>query len=565
MPKIPATPQFQPMVRTPRADRPVDVSSPQTFLPFVGATSETGRMMQARGEQLLKEYDETRALGAYNKLREMSRGKVAELLQREGKNAQGAQQEFGDWYRKAFDDVAKNELNVHSQRETYQRISDQRKQGDLDQLAHHEATQHTAYKKQVITGMGETVERDIRNTAFDQQQSDAMIFDHFTAMEQLYPGRDLSADKMASLQRFRVAQAEELIDKDEKYAAKWLEEKYYDKDGKEADSIKNQLGEKYYTIKDRLEKQGKSNRMEAAYTVLVNEFGGNHYKASAYVNNPANWTKLGGIKYEEAKELDNRLTGLARDREQIEDRGRKLHDEAVKQNDLKVLIALGDPNVKDKPNVFELGRQRLVSDNLIRWHIQKRESPEADNWETVVAINEIVNIGEDATEDLKTAVVKGLISQKTAATIGKHMKDEEYKRAAAQMDRALKPSEFDKWSKDKNLRHAESYELFWGKMASGKKPLDAANEVIEQYLGTMNRSAKMLGRPRNLQGAVDDVDALKEAKQLTVQDLQTGRISAEEYKAEMNRIEKLEDNARDNAQAAEAKGELSELLKKRQK
>ncbi len=564
MPRIPATPQYQPLVKTPQAG-PVDVSSPGTFLPFVGAASETGRMMQARGEQLLREYDETRAIGAYNKLRELSRSKVAELLTREGKDAQGAQQEFGEWYRRAFDDVAKKELTVHSQRETYQRIADQRKQGDLDQLAHHEAQQHTAYKKQVIAGMAETVERDIRNTAFDQEQSDAMILDHFAAMDNLYPGRDLSVDKMASLQKFRVAQAQELIDKDAAYAAKWIEQKYYDKDGKETDSIKNQLGEKYYIIKDRLEKQGKSNRLEAAYTVLLNQFGGNHYKASAYVNNPANWTKLGGIKYEEAKELDNRFTGMARDREQIEDRGRKLHDEAVKQNDLQVLVALGDPSVANKPDVFALGRQRLVSDSLLRWHIQQRESPQADNWETVVAINERVNIGEDATEDLRTAVVKGLISQKTAAAIGKHMKDEEYKRAAAQMDRALKPSEFDKWSKDKNLRHAEAYELFWGKMASGKKPLEAATEVIEQYLGSMSRSAKMLGRPRNLQGAIDDPAALSAAKQATVQDLQTGRISAEEYKAEMNRIERLEDNARDKAQASEASGELSELLKKRQK
>jgi hypothetical protein len=72
----------------------------------------------------------------------------------------------------------------------------QRRAGDLDRLAGHEVTQHKMYKGEVIKGLANVTERDIRTSAFDDAKMDGMIGNYFQAVDGLFPGHEFQIDPL---------------------------------------------------------------------------------------------------------------------------------------------------------------------------------------------------------------------------------------------------------------------------------------------------------------------------------------------------------------------------------
>jgi hypothetical protein len=507
-------------------------------------------MVARRGEQLLQEYDATRAYGAYNRLRDESRVKVAELLQREGVDAQGAQQEYDEWHKSAFSRVLKDNLTSGQQRDIYQRLSDQRRQGDLDQLAHHEAQQHSAYKKQVIEGMAATIDRDIQAIAFDDGKVDGMIADHFMALDGLYPGRDLTAEKTVRLERFRTTQAQEIIDKNPKYAAAWLEEK------------KPELGDKYYQLKKLLESKAADNKLSLAYDTLYTRFGSNHEAAMSWLAKPDNQTAL-GLDFKEVNQLHSRFSQLLADRERIERIGRDNLEQQQKANSAAVLQSLYNP-AAPKLDVHKLHAERKIDNATYEHAIKARESTVVDNPWTISELHDQVERGQDITEQLRTAVEAGQLSGKTAASLGKHAVDEKSKRAMQYIDRALRPSEADKWSPDKHLKYADATRLYYAKIAGGTDYEQAAYEVVKGYIDNVRRTVKMLPTPEGLTSEQKtDLTALEQAKQATAEKFRSGRLTPDVYREQMNALDNLIKIAVEQQQAGEMDAELEAIRKKK--
>ena len=548
---MPRIPTYEGQLGVARAT-PATIESAATYMPFVRETERTGAMLQARGEQLLKEYDNTRAYDAFNTMRDSSRAKVAELLQREGANAQGVQGEYEEWAKQSRSSISKEKLSTFSQTEMFNRLSDQRRAADLDHLANHEATQHKIYKTEVIKGLANVTERDIRGAAYDDDKMDGMIGVYFAAIDGLFPGHDNSTDKISAMQTFRVSAMDELINTNPQYAGKKIEE------------WRTDLGEKYAPLKKRLETQLHDNRLGDAFGALNERFGNNHEAKIAFVNNKSNWEKLGpGFDYKDAKELDNRFSGMLADRERAINAG----EAALKRNQdayaSKVMQSLYDPSAP-KQDVHDLHKRRLISDAVYEHAIKARENTTIDNYWKVFDLHDKIRRGIDVTDEIRVAVEDGILSEKSGADIGKHQTNEKSKRAMQYIDRALKPSEADKWSPDKHLKYADATRLYYAKIAGGMDYEQAAYEVVKGYIDSVRRTLRGLRTPEGLTDEQKtDLTALEQSKAVIVEKLRSKQITPEVYREQMNNIDNLIKIAVEEQQAGTMDAELEAIRKRK--
>jgi hypothetical protein len=560
MPKIP---MYEQQISTPRGGHSLDVSSPETYMPFANEVSRTGAMLEQRGASLLQEYDTTRAYTAFNELRDKSRNKMAELLSREGIQAQGAQQEYTEFYKKSTEDVAKNSINAFSQRQLFDKLSKSHEQGDLDNLARHEYVEHKKYKTTVVNGYIATTERDIRTVVNDDAKMDAMIYGStgpdgqvvpglWGAIDALGSGLDRTQAKLEATQSARYAAMDELINTNPQRATIKLED------------WKNELGEKYAPLKKRLEAQNQETMLGSAFSVLNDRFGSNHEAKISFVNNAANWPKLGpSFSYKEAKELDARFSGMAADRERLIKRNEDALEKQQKDNAAAVLQSLYNPDAP-RVNVHDLHKRRLIDNATYEHAIKARESTTIDNPWVVTDLHEKAERGIDLTTDIRTAVDNGSLSEKSAASIGKHATDEKSKRAMQYIDRALKPSEADQWSPDKHLKYADATRLYYAKIKSGMDYEDAAAEVVRGYIDGIRRTLRMLPTPEGLtHEQKTDLAALENAKLITAEKLRKSRITPEVYREQMNSIDNLIKIAIEEQNAAGIETELDAIRKRR--
>ena len=559
MPKLPI---YESQLGAPRGTA-LDVSSSQTYMPFTAATMHTGNMIEQRGETMLREYDTSRAYTAFNQLRDVSRGKMAELMAREGLSAQGAQTEYTEFYRKAQEDVAKETINAFSQGSLFDKLSHSHQQGDLDRLASHEFTEHKKYKVSVVNGYVATTARDVADNAADYAKVDGMIYGQtepdgtvtpglWGAIDALGEGIDRTTAKMQATEAARFSQVDALISSDPKKAAEAVE-KY-----------KSELGDKYAPLKKRLESQTHDNMLGEAYGALNAQFGNNHEAKIAYVNNKANWPKLGsGFDYKEAKELDARFSGMLADRDRVERSSRERLEQAQKDNAGAVLQALYNPNAP-RVDVHELHRQRKIDNATYEHAIKARESTVVDNPETVSSLHDSIERGIDIKDDIRAAVDAGTLSERTAASVLKHSTDEKSKRAMQYIDRALKPSEADKWSPDKHLKYADATRLYYAKIAAGMDYEQAAAEVVSGYISNLRRTWRNLPAPP---GMTDDQKrdpvALQTKQAELTQKLQTKQITPDEFRLQMKNIDNLMNLAAEDLAAESSNAEIEALRKKK--
>ena len=545
MPKVP-TYQLQ---AQPGGAGPLFPDATNLSTPYARTVAGVGHMLERRSEQILAEYDSTKAYSAFSQLRDNARVKMNDLLSREGSNAQGIQTEYDEWERTEREKITKDSLSAYSQKSLFDKVAQQHRSADLNSLAGHEMQQHRVFKKQTIDGLTNVLERDIRNSAFDDAEMDGQINNYFEAMERLYPGSDKTADKLAALQVFRVSAMKELIDKNPKYAAEKLEQ------------WKPDLGDKYDVLKKQLETVNEDNKLDAAYGQVNGMFGSNHERALSWLAVPANQKAL-GLDFKEVNKLHNRFSQLLSDRERIERIGRDRLDQAQKDNSRAVLQSLYNPNAP-KVDYHELHKRRLISDSVYEHAIKARESTVVDNPWAVSEIYDDISRGLDPTDKIRAAVDNGTLSEKTAANTLKHASDEESKQAMALLENGLKPSGADKWSPDLNQRLTDAKVLYFAKVGAGADKFKASQEILKAYLDEARRTLKGLFRPKFIEGEKTDPIALEKAKSATAEAFRSGRLTIDEFNAEFRNIENLIKIAEEAAKIEESSKDMQEIRRRR--
>ncbi len=546
---MPVVPVYQPQVNVPGiSDRVPNFTGVSE--PFVHSTTQIGRMLQARGERIIQEFDQTKALSAFNTYRSEARGVLQDLHSREGMTAYGVQDEFKKWDQDARQRLIKDSLGVHSQQQMFNELADRRAQADLDALASHEMRQHLVVKKETIDGLAGNTVIDIRMNADDEDAYQQRVGEFETALNAQFPGHDHTAAMQAKRMEFRTAQLEDIIDRDPKAAAMKLEE------------VKGELGENYYKLKHRLQAQLTDDKMSAAYAQLYTKFGRNYEAAMAAIMVPSNQQAM-GLDFKEVNALHSRFSQLLSDRERSE----RMGEQAVKKEqdkwDSLALQSRFNPNAQ-KLDINELHKNRKISDSMYRYLSEAKESTQTDNPYTVVALQDKVERGIDITNDIAAAISGGQLSEKTAAAMGKHQVDEKSKRAMQYLDRALKPSEADKWSPDKHVKYADATRLYYAKIADGMDYEQAAYEVVRGYIDGIRRTFKGLPTPEGLSpDQKKDVPSLEAAKAALVEKYRNNRISANEYKEKMGTITSLLQLATEVQQADELDAAMEEVNRKR--
>lgn len=534
MPKIPIYEAQAGITRSTAAT----VESALTYMPFVRATEQTGAMLEQRGVQLLEEHDKARSFDALNQLRGMSRGKLTELLNREGGNALGVQKEFNEWEDKARGKVEKENLTTFSQRDLFNKLATQRKQADLDNLAAHEVSEDRKYKNSVLKGLGGITESDVRSAAFDDDKVgkkvsvtgpdgkevffyNGMIGDYHIALDSVKSGMDNTADKLASVQVFRTAQIESLIDQNPPVAAKKLEE------------YRDELGDKYHILKKRLESQLASNKLEIAYEAVVNKFGSNYDAMWAFVNNPKNKTELGGLDYAETEKLASRVNGLRAQREAQESNA-VTHMHRTQENTLSEItaqLAVTKDDVKKQqimaslPELVKLQKLSVPGYNAII-----RESVDGVREDDLNAIAEL----DDRLarhEDVSGLAIKMREQQKIKTTTADNYVKAGKKAPIAEGDKFINDylNPGDMGTPDSRQLHAEARAYYYQRLRepdAPKDPIAFSREVVNSYRGRIKRTLEGSRQPVYMPKGAKNTDpiALSQALEATVEAYNSGMM-----------------------------------------
>jgi len=267
--------------------------------PYAQAVSNVGSMMQQRGEQILRDYDTSRAIMAFNKLRDSSREKLQELSAREGADAQGIQKEYDDWHNKEFQKIESKDLNVFAQREIFKKMSDQRRESDLDHLANREVREMVTLRKSVLEGLVANAESDIRMYADNDNSYQNIIGQVESTIDEKNPGIDTTGMKSKVRESLAAARIESLVDTNPELGLAKLEEH------------RIELGSKYGVLKNKLEKEQKENRITIAYESIKRSTGSNPYSAIKLLDN-VEFTSKNKIDAPTANRLRNVFEGEIR-------------------------------------------------------------------------------------------------------------------------------------------------------------------------------------------------------------------------------------------------------------
>ena len=288
MPKIPVYESQLGAARSTSAT----VESALTYMPFVNATMDTGRMIEARGQKMIDDYDTTQAYAAFNQLQDKSREKLVELGSREGADAVGSQVEYTEFFKKAKEAVTKDSITAFSQRSLFDKLAERHQAGDLNALARHEFSQLKKYKDSVTEGYVARQTVRAGQMAHDENSINEIVANVAAKIDNDNPGFDNDAKIIAARQAIYVRAVDELINTDTKQASKMLE---VWKDG---------LGDKYTPLKNRLEREKKEDSIDNAFTLLKTMNPKDDNKSLAMLND-LSFLKANNIDVKERQQLIN--------------------------------------------------------------------------------------------------------------------------------------------------------------------------------------------------------------------------------------------------------------------
>jgi hypothetical protein len=287
--------------------------------------------------------------------------------------------------------------------------------------------------------------------------------------------------------------------------------------------------------------------LSGAYADLYGRNGRNFERTLAEVNNPANWSRL-GIDYATAKELDGRFRTMLAERERMETLADQDLAKRREQNTRNVLVDYYSGKPVDVQRLDELARVGAVDQSVYK-HIREGggEAAHKDDPFTLAAIAQDYESGRDITRSLQAAVQERKITNQTYVQYVKSQADRDYKEGLSIVNKVMQPSEMD-FNYDKRHAWGEAVELYNMHVRNGYHPRVASSMVLDRYKKAERRTLQGLPRPKYIEGNTDDMAAVDRAVQATVERFRGGMLREDEYRFEMQNLERIKSvlsNSRD--------------------
>ena len=156
--------------------------------PWANEVSRIGEVITNRSAALVDQFDQTKAMDAFNTYREQARGVLTDLTKKEGLDAQGIQGQYDEWSKKTRDQIVKSNLDAPIQQTYFDKIMDQRTQADLDHLAQHETNQLIKSQKVSFDGYTSQGIKDARVNSSNPQRVNQIVSDWETEIDTKFPG-----------------------------------------------------------------------------------------------------------------------------------------------------------------------------------------------------------------------------------------------------------------------------------------------------------------------------------------------------------------------------------------
>lgn len=266
-----------------------------------------------------------------------------------------------------------------------------------------------------------------------------------------------------------------------------------------------------------------------------------------------------GLSYDQKQKV---LSDYRTEKKLINERIDKERDEQVEKADDKAWIDyhegnLGWTQLKNQRTSGEISQKTFLAiEKLI-----KKGDIGSDNPLVVGDLNDQIALGVDVSDQLSIELEQGQISGKTYAAMRKALSNKQSTIGLKILNEALQPSPADKWSPDKNLKHSNATVDYYNKVAAGMKPVDAAQEIIQDYTSHLRRTKNGIPKPYYLNGDKNDISALNEAEEVTVRSYELNTITPSEYTRQIEIINNLKDLINDSGKTEESNKHLEELKK----
>ena len=192
-----------------------------------------------------------------------------------------------------------------------------------------------------------------------------------------------------------------------------------------------------------------------------------------------------------------------------------------------------------------MAKNRLISEGAykgIQEKLKKVDEAEENNPITIGDIASRVELRDfDGAETmLEDAHNSGQIKTETYISTKRAIASKSYADGIGYINKAMQPSEldFDFYRKQK---HADAVADYNVRVAGGEDAMEAAKDIVRLNASTTAVNYTRYRNPRYLTGEKDSLTALDMTEAKTVDALKKGKITAEEYRIEMELIRAIKD------------------------
>lgn len=230
-----------------------------------------------------------------------------------------------------------------------------------------------------------------------------------------------------------------------------------------------------------------------------------------------------------------------RDDERLERKLEKIRKDVQDQNELDMWEKYYNDNLTES-ELDNLAERRLIDTtayHTLRDKLAKEEKAE-NNPVIVGNIAEAIELRnfDQARTLMEDSLVSGQIKPETYISYRKAIAEKTFGDGMSYLNKAFQPSELstDFYWKQK---WADGQASYIQRVASGENAMIAANDIVNLAKSDVIRTYNRYINPRFLVGQKNDIKALDDAKQKTIEAYRKGEINEDIYKSEMELIKNI--------------------------
>lgn len=502
----------------------------------------------AQRQQIRNYADATNALNAYA---EEAITVKTELEKKKGVEARVISDNYKEWHNDAVARIGEKYLHNEDARALFSSRANQHYRSKIGTLAKYQANQEAEYNQSVLNRQLQNIDAIITDDPYASIETDQgellavdVMADEYHRNAMLLLGgaytQDVAGDIEAKIKSNALAS---MIARDPSRAAPYIEKYKLDIGSKAYAQFKD-------TTKKEIIKKQSDLVYDAARAMSIEN-------AEDYINNS-------GLPRENRRQiLANIRQDYDREQKEIADQQEKV----VKQNNLDVLEAFYNKTLK-KGYLDTLANGKQISEGIYRFINEKlvnQAEDAAEGYNNPEIIGQIAKMIEykaydRAENELREALTAGNVKGDTYISMIRNIAKDETADATGYINRAIQPGEFD-FDPEPKQRWADAIRDLNMRTRSGEDPMEVALSIIELNERIESQGLSGFRKPRYLKGKKDDLAALDDAVNTTVEAYHSGIISDEEYKREMDLIEDIKASIGRVTQIQDSKSELKDVLK----